>query len=146
LLEVAVITIKQTNIVTLVLTCSSNLRHNLSVNTPNDQVNTVELVLHVTVGHWSNCEELVRNEFGKTEPMKTLDGSNQSEKNPALVFFIFKIHHFFSNSRSERTYCWLFLVLLAIYHPLFKPGYFKTTLDFSMFHTSSELKKTRRGF
>ena len=55
LLEVAVITIKQTNIVTLVLTCSSNLRHNLSVNIPNDQVNTVELVLHVTVGHWSNC-------------------------------------------------------------------------------------------
>jgi hypothetical protein len=29
--------------------------------------------------------------------MKTFDSSNQSEKNPALAFFIFKIHHFFSN-------------------------------------------------
>jgi hypothetical protein len=27
----------------------------------------------------------------------------------ALVFFKFKIHHFFSNSRSERMYCWLFI-------------------------------------
>jgi hypothetical protein len=42
------------------------------------------------------------DEFGKTEPMKTFDSSNQSEKNPALVIFKFKIHHFYSNSRSER--------------------------------------------
>ena len=45
------------------------------------------------------------NEFGKAESMKTFDSSNQSEKHPALVFFKFKSHHFFSNSRSERMYC-----------------------------------------
>ena len=45
------------------------------------------------------------DELGKKEPMKTFDRSNQSEKNPALVFFKLKIHHFFSNSQSERTYC-----------------------------------------
>ena len=37
------------------------------------------------------------DEFGKMEPMKTFDSSNQWEKNPALVFFKFRIHHFFSN-------------------------------------------------
>ena len=40
--------------------------------------------------------------YNKTEPMKTFDSSNQSEKNPALVIFKFKIHHFFNNSRSEQ--------------------------------------------
>jgi hypothetical protein len=48
---------------------------------------------------------LITNEnwsYGKTEPMKTFDSSNQSEKNPALVFFNFKIYPFFNNSRSER--------------------------------------------
>jgi hypothetical protein len=40
--------------------------------------------------------------YSKTEPMKTFDSSNQSEKKPALAFFKFKIHHFFNNSRSER--------------------------------------------
>jgi hypothetical protein len=63
------------------------------------------------------------NEFGKTEPMKTFDSSNQSEKHPALVFFNFKIHHFYNNCRSERTYCWLFIfyvINLDIYHSLFE--------------------------
>ena len=55
LLEVALSTFIQTNIVTLELTCSSNLRHNVSINTPNGQVSTVEVVFYVTVGHWSNC-------------------------------------------------------------------------------------------
>ena len=65
---------------------------------------------------------------GKTEPMKTFDSSNQSEKNPALVFFKFKIHHFFNNSRSERgrivdfsLYYWLFIIyVINIYHSLFE--------------------------
>ena len=40
--------------------------------------------------------------YSKTEPIKIFDSSNQSEKNPALVCFKFKIHHFFNNSRNDR--------------------------------------------
>jgi hypothetical protein len=40
--------------------------------------------------------------YSKTEPIKIFDSSNQSEKNPALVCFKFKIHHFLNNSRNDR--------------------------------------------
>jgi hypothetical protein len=53
----------------------------------------------------SEDASFLSDDLGKTEPMKTVDRSNQSEKHPALVIFKFKILHFFSNSRSERIYC-----------------------------------------
>jgi hypothetical protein len=50
------------------------------------------------------------DEFGKMEPMKTFDSSNQWEKNLALVFFKFRIHHFFSNYLLLWGKCvWLLL-------------------------------------
>ena len=80
--------------------------------------------LSINPKNQSKAAFILSNEFGKTEPMKTFDSSNQSEKYPALVFFKFKIHPFSAihevNGRivDYSLFYWIFLIHYLKVSPL----------------------------